>query len=333
MKPSKNACPQCNAPMFSARLASAAEISVGVLICGIRVATSFSVAPHARVCPSCGLIQATATNLLALNEQLQPARVLSSNVEELIKKGPESMVQLVEMLLTKGESAPNAMTDGTVEEVLSETQQLLARRLAAGGLGQLKDAGAVDALMSVLNDRDDELRLEAIWALGEIGDPRAVPRLIPFLIANEEAHGETCKDYAAEALRKLGESQLVDAVHGTMRGEEAAMAQLRQVVRPEVVAALIAALGPADFSTTAQAAKVLAGLGALEALDDLEDVWRHRFVMPDAVREACLQAIKQLRTLASLPRAPQSGATPTDSLPRVSSSSVMMTDTLPRSAD
>ncbi len=51
------------------------------------------------------------------------------------------------------------------------------RRRAAGALGRLQDAGALDSLIMVLHDGDPHVQQAAIGALGAIGDPRAIPAL------------------------------------------------------------------------------------------------------------------------------------------------------------
>ncbi len=44
-------------------------------------------------------------------------------------------------------------------------------------LGRLKDPTAVDPLIETLWDDDSRVRLKAAWALGQIGDMRAIPPL------------------------------------------------------------------------------------------------------------------------------------------------------------
>ena len=53
------------------------------------------------------------------------------------------------------------------------------RKAVVEALGKVKDPEAVDPLISVLNDED--VQLAAIWALGNIGDKRAVPVLTGLL--------------------------------------------------------------------------------------------------------------------------------------------------------
>ena len=47
------------------------------------------------------------------------------------------------------------------------------RVVSADALGNIGDAGAVDALIEALKDSDQDVRFTATGALGKIGDPRA----------------------------------------------------------------------------------------------------------------------------------------------------------------
>ncbi len=48
------------------------------------------------------------------------------------------------------------------------------RRRAAGALGRMHDAGALESLVMTLEDGDHSVQRAAIGALGAIGDPRAI---------------------------------------------------------------------------------------------------------------------------------------------------------------
>jgi HEAT repeat protein len=74
---------------------------------------------------------------------------------------------------------------------------------------------AVSRLVSALSDPDGNVRRGAVWTLGQIGDIRAVPFLIPML---EDTSGDlfgagsrVC-DVAAEALLRIGTDEAVQAV-------------------------------------------------------------------------------------------------------------------------
>ena len=55
------------------------------------------------------------------------------------------------------------------------------RRYLTLALGEVRDARAVDGLVSTLSDPDEQTKIFAAWALGAIGDSRAAPALIPLL--------------------------------------------------------------------------------------------------------------------------------------------------------
>ncbi len=59
----------------------------------------------------------------------------------------------------------------------SEPQRLEYRLEAIRALGKLGDAGALRALLDLLRDDNEAVRLQAVRALGALGDKRALPRL------------------------------------------------------------------------------------------------------------------------------------------------------------
>lgn len=76
---------------------------------------------------------------------------------------------------------------------------------------------AVPGLIAALSDPDGNVRRGAAWALGQIGDARAVPFLIDTLAdtaGDMFGIGERVCDGAAEALLRLGTPQALEAVEG-----------------------------------------------------------------------------------------------------------------------
>lgn len=63
-------------------------------------------------------------------------------------------------------------------------------------------AEAVEPLVGVVLVADDEIKNPAIWALAEIGDPRAVDPLVGTL---RTSRSECCRALTAAALLKLGD--------------------------------------------------------------------------------------------------------------------------------
>jgi len=80
---------------------------------------------------------------------------------------------------------------------------------------------ATEALIGVVNTRKDQAVNPAIWALGRIGDERAVE---PLVAAMKCGKSESCRGLAAAALMKLGHPAGVAAV-------EEALPQADETVR------------------------------------------------------------------------------------------------------
>jgi len=78
----------------------------------------------------------------------------------------------------------------------SDARWTVAMALARTG------AEAVEPLIGLLLVVDDELKNPAVWALAEIGDPRAVDPLVGVLRTSQS---ECCRALTAAALLKLGD--------------------------------------------------------------------------------------------------------------------------------
>jgi HEAT repeat protein len=78
---------------------------------------------------------------------------------------------------------------------------------AAHALGELRDAGAVEALVAMLEKRENSGA--AVRALGKIGDPRAVEPLIAVLGTESDRH---CLADTAEVLGQFGDPRAVKSL-------------------------------------------------------------------------------------------------------------------------
>jgi hypothetical protein len=74
------------------------------------------------------------------------------------------------------------------------------RQAAAGALGQIRDARAVEPLVTALKDQDDAVRQAAAAALGKIGDARTVEPLMAAL----KDKNSSVQEVAAKELIKMG---------------------------------------------------------------------------------------------------------------------------------
>jgi hypothetical protein len=94
------------------------------------------------------------------------------------------------------------------------------RDSAAWALGHIGDWRATEPLIGLLRDPDGDVRWMVVMALGELRDPRAVGPLIASL-QNETHSG--ARDYAAEALGKIGSPLAVKALEAALKHKESSL--------------------------------------------------------------------------------------------------------------
>jgi HEAT repeat protein len=78
------------------------------------------------------------------------------------------------------------------------------QRYVAGKFGDQQSAWAVPTLIAALKNKDPDIRWEAAYNLGRIGDKRAVEPLIEVL---EQDESSLVRDWAASSLGHLGDEQ------------------------------------------------------------------------------------------------------------------------------
>ncbi|MCY3612123.1 MAG: HEAT repeat domain-containing protein [Gemmatimonadetes bacterium] len=217
---------------------------------------------------------------------------------------------------------------GRIEDkhVLWESYEM--RRDAAAALGRLGDPAAIPALAAVLRDEDQALTVRAIEALAEIGHRDAVGPLVPLLGSAAWTDGRPARERAAEALRKLGQDELVETLRSAFAGDFSSLKARGDEYRAEIIAALAAALATA---VGARAANALAEINAVEALPQLRQAQRS-MAASDPAGEAVSRAIRKLKARAALPRAASAADVEVDTLPRAAREPGPATGTLPRGA-
>jgi hypothetical protein len=191
-----------------------------------------------------------------------------------------------------------------------------ARRDAAERLGAFADEVVVDALIAALDDDDDELVAATAGALGDIGDPRAVPGLFELLgERRRKGRSGTLAADAADALRRMDRGAEVDAFAAALAGDASHLAATRGDDRRALVRALMTVLDSAEFGARSHAARALGALGAGEALPLLRSKLA-TLGMRTTLTRAASAAITEIEQRASLPRPARDPAPAADTLPR-----------------
>jgi HEAT repeat protein len=92
-----------------------------------------------------------------------------------------------------------------IQKLDDQTEDARVRGTAAEALGDLRDPAGVMPLIAALNDPSAEVRFWAAFAVGQLGDPRALPQL-ERLAASDQAvlagYGAVSAE-AAEAIRNI----------------------------------------------------------------------------------------------------------------------------------
>ncbi len=112
----------------------------------------------------------------------------------LLRVGPAGAPQLESALLTHGPRG---------------------REAAANVLGWLSETASLAALRAALGDPEPTVRAAAVEALGRIGMPDAVEKMIELL---DDAQPEHVREMTVIALGRLGEPQAVPALAGALGG-------------------------------------------------------------------------------------------------------------------
>ncbi|MCL4507230.1 MAG: HEAT repeat domain-containing protein [Chloroflexi bacterium] len=155
---------------------------------------------------------------------------------------------------------------GVVEQLIplcaaTKKRPLNLRINAIRALGQIGDARAVDPLIGLLQDAEKLIRIEAATALGQLHDPRAIRPLIEILGTDY-----ALSSAAARSLGRLGDSRAVTALIHMLDdcyecGREAAAEALGRLHDERAVPPLVKALNDEDSAMRKIAAESLAQIG------------------------------------------------------------------------
>lgn len=260
-------------------------------------------------------------------------------------------------MLSEGEKAiPNLLQILQARQEIPLSLPNPESLLAIFVLGRLKAQNAVEHLVEFLEAKQVQIdeRVAAIWALGEIGDQKAIPALIPFLgdlsevlfgfyeakmafmkgigLAKEEFRERLrwkVRDWAEEALMKL-KPEIVELFRKVVEERDKnALFELAKEYRSEIVAALMGLLDRRQRDWVFNAVWALRELKAVEALPKLRRLARRA---GPHLREYCQKVIAELEEFSRLPRAVGVGEIELANLPAIPDPNAIPTENLPRAA-
>lgn len=173
-----------------------------------------------------------------------------------------------------------------IQEILKRLQsgEAYERQRAAIELGNLRDSGAVTALIEALNDEDDFVRNFAARSLGELKDSRAVAPLIQAM----QDKNLLVKRSAVESLGFIGDSKAVAPLMEVARNGDdivrrAAIEALGRIGDPGAIGVLIESLRGDDIFLQNGASVALTTIGE-PAVAQLVETLRDWFAGPRALK-------------------------------------------------
>ncbi len=151
---------------------------------------------------------------------------------------------------------------------------------------KIKFEGAFEDVVNALHSNDDEIREEAVRALGELNDPRAVDPLIDIL----DDENRYIRREAAKSLGRIGDHRAIPALINALKdedryGREGAAEGLGEM-GDRALQPLLRAMGDDDWHVRMGAAIALRIIGDRSALDSLIPAIgdENRFVRREVVK-------------------------------------------------
>jgi HEAT repeat protein len=197
----------------------------------------------------------------------------------------------VARLLAESSSEPVATHEGEQSGAMDDDEDYVGAA-AAYALGTIGDPRAVDRLIEVAQDeqRDWLVRGQAVWALGEIGDERAFPVVLAALDDPE------CEPEALAALGGFEDDKALDIFaryyrHPLSYIRQQVVLGLRRHGGPETVPYLLALLHDRDPVVRGFAARSLGWVGDQRAIEPLLYSLRYG---DERFRTTVLEALEEL---------------------------------------
>ncbi|MFZ3169413.1 MAG: HEAT repeat domain-containing protein [Candidatus Methanoperedens sp.] len=143
-----------------------------------------------------------------------------------------------------------------------------SRSEAVNALGEIGNKKAVEPLIQTLKDKNEDVRWRVAWALGKIGDERAVEPLIQTLRDNDEI----VRKGAAWALGKIGEKAVEPLIQALKDKNEDVRWEAKEILEEigeKAVEPLIQALKDKNEDVRKVATWILGEIGDIRAVESL----------------------------------------------------------------
>ena len=248
-----------------------------------------------------------AANTLLAQERLEDTRVIVACIRYLSAiDSPGLESRLLDYVDHRDDQIAETAITGLGEVGGEASGQLLVQRLEDVdypaeqkpeiilALGKMKYAGAVDALIAIVDNRDEERiwRMYAAASLGEIGDARAIPHLRALFGESDSL----IKAYAAAALAGFDMGEVEGLLQQGLRDSNvrvrvaAAKGLADEQARDSVDILIYKAKHDPERQVRLQAIESLGVIGTPQALGYLQDLYRDKIALP-VYREAAFNAL------------------------------------------
>ncbi len=181
---------------------------------------------------------------------------------------------------------PRLSTERTIAEALDLLRKKESQEMAAKAFVRLGDA-AVPTLISLLHDKDHEVRRSAAWALGRIKDRRAAQKLI------------RAANWTFYAVHDPGPGTRSELLHALMVGSRAtrtaAAVALGRLGDPYVVPELVEALNQDHTLVRLAVVWALGQIGDQQAIPYLSDALYDSDPAVRVIAAEAIEAIKQVK--------------------------------------
>jgi HEAT repeat protein len=175
-------------------------------------------------------------------------------LEKLGWKPPDEAQEIRELIASRQWDRLAGMGDVAIEALIETLRSgdEDARLKAAWALGEIGDRRGLDALKLALEDSEASVREKSAWALGEIGDPSAVDALVGVL----EDEEDVVRQAASGALAMLGwkppEEEVAEEIFAEEPAEEEVVTEVAAAAEPEAPVVEEAAAEPVQVGVAAR---------------------------------------------------------------------------------